>query len=299
VPIVASNKLVGLINVTEKEDHTPFTEGDLTCVELFGDHVAIAFERVKQERKLRGENEKLVETLRHLEGELEKHESFASIGKFAAQVAHELSNPLDGVRRFINLALDQAEEDSLSREYLIKAKKGIRQSLGVVRSMLSFSRENGKSKARQSNLHQLILNVVDQVRQDESFTGVSIDTKFCEEPIVVEECGLETAFQNLFQNARDAMNGFGTVTVATVSQHDAVEIRIRDNGCGITEDVKPRIFEAFFTTKDADHGTGLGLVISREVVERCGGKLTFESWQGKGTEFSIRIPAYKGRMQGQ
>jgi len=290
LPLVAHNKLIGLINVTEKDNFSPFTDEDLETARHFADHIAIAYDRVKVETRLQRENEGLTKTVADLKDALQGQESLASIGKFSSQIAHELNNPLDAVRRYVNLALDQLGEDSIARDYLLKAKKGMRQSLQVIRGLLAFSRKNGRSKVRKVDLHDLIEGVVTTTRQQPNFEKIKIERDFCHGPVVIEEFGLQVVFQNLFQNAYDAMEGEGALTIATKRVNGQVVVSIRDKGCGIANDIMAHVFEPFFTTKDHEKGTGLGLSICREVVHRCGGQITFKSKVNQGTEFIVSLP---------
>ncbi|MCM8775335.1 MAG: GAF domain-containing protein, partial [Candidatus Omnitrophica bacterium] len=142
LPLIANNKLLGILNLTEREDLEPFTEKDFVRAQKFAKHVAIAYENLRAAANLKKENEQLHRANAELRKSFQELERFVSIGKLAANLAHELNNPLDAIRRYVNLALDQAMENSLIREYLLNAKKGIRRSIQVIRGLLQFSKDS-------------------------------------------------------------------------------------------------------------------------------------------------------------
>jgi len=109
---------------------------------------------------------------------------------------------------------------------------------------------------------------------------------------------LNQVFLNLVVNASQAISGEGTITINTSSEGEMAHIAITDTGCGIPEEVRPRIFSAGFTTKPLGEGTGLGLTITREIVEDThGGKISFDTETGVGTTFHVRIPIHQPRSQ--
>ncbi len=291
LPLIANNKLLGLINITEKEDLEPFSQRDLEQAQTFVNHIATAYENIRTETRLRNENQELQQTVTDLKETVRQQEPLVSLGKLASHLAHELTNPIDAIRRFVNLALDQVEPDGLAREYLLKVKQGIRRSVQVIRGLRELSNVNGKPrKAKQVELHAVIDQALGSVCQDPSFENISIQKQFSNRPIFVEDFGLQTVFLNLLQNAHHAMNGLGTVVIATKEQNERAVITIRDSGHGVPEGVKTRIFEPFFTTKDNGQGTGIGLTICKEIVQKCGGQICFESMENQGTEFMITLP---------
>ena len=109
---------------------------------------------------------------------------------------------------------------------------------------------------------------------------------------------LEQVLLNLLINAAQAIEGVGTVRVATSRCGDEVEIAVSDTGCGIPAEVMERIFDPFFTTKPVGEGTGLGLSISYEIVRRHGGRILVDSVVGRGTEVRVRLPTGAARSDG-
>jgi hypothetical protein len=226
-----------------------------------------------------------------LERRLQRAEHQASIGKLARGIAHELNSPLDGVLRYTHLALEQLTEDSPVREYLVHVKEGLDRMVRAVKAFLEFSRQVATPLQRVANLTQLIEDGLLLVQHRAKFQQVRIVKALDGSVPPVLDGGLQHAIVNLVKNAFDAMPRGGTLTISTRADHQDVVIEVEDTGSGIPESIRSRIFEPFFSTKPIHQGSGLGLVIAREVVERSGGTIEFSSRAGVGTTFRIRVPA--------
>ncbi len=290
LPLLAGDKLLGVINITEKENLAPFDEQDFQWAEAVARHISVAFENLKLKNRLTSDNEKIGREIIQLKELLRTQEPMAAIGKLACTLAHELNNPLDAIRRFVNLALDQVMEDSLAREYLVKAKQGIRRSIQIIRGLLSFTRETNTSLRQRVELHSALEKILMAMHQSPHFKNIQFKKDFFSRPVYVLDCGLATVFKNLFENAHHAMKGTGVISVATYPNGEYALVSIRDTGCGVTAENRKRLFEPFFTTKDGGEGTGIGLSICREIVERIGGKIELESTPEAGATFLIKLP---------
>ena len=232
-----------------------------------------------------------------LERRLHRAEYQASIGKLARGIAHELNSPLDGVLRYTHLALEQLTEDSPVREYLIHVKEGLDRMVQAVRAFLEFSRQVTTPVNRVADLNKLIDNALLLVQHRAKFQQVRIVKEFDPALPAVLDGGLQHALVNLVKNAFDAMPRGGTLTIMTRANAEHVDVDIEDTGAGIPEEIRSRIFEPFFTTKPIHQGSGLGLVIAKEVVERSGGTMEFSSHPGAGTTFRIHIPIAPGEVR--
>ncbi len=224
-----------------------------------------------------------------MEKRLAASERHAVIGKLAARVAHELNNPLDGILRFINLSIALKGEDDPTREYLTECKKGLERMVGIVGSLLEFSRSTYPAH-RDTRLNEVIQEAVRTLRHRAEQQGIKV-TFHLDEKLPELRCGeLVQVFLNLAKNAYDAMKDGGEFTVSTRLIGDEVVATFADTGCGIPKEILPRIFDPFFTTKAPSEGTGLGLAICHDIVEKHGGKITVESQVGKGTTFTVTLP---------
>lgn len=225
-----------------------------------------------------------------LERRLHRAEHQASIGKLARGIAHELNSPLDGVLRYTYLALEHLKEDSPVREYLVHVKEGLDRMVRAVRAFLEFSRQVTAPVTRVANLNQLIDDALLLVQHRAKFQRIRIVKHFEEGLPPVMDGGLQHAVVNLVKNAFDAMPRGGTLTMTTRHQDSVVVVDVEDTGCGIPEQTRSRVFEPFFSTKPIHQGSGLGLIISKDVVERSGGTIEFTSQPGVGTTFRIQVP---------
>jgi two-component system, NtrC family, sensor kinase len=267
--------------------------------------------------------------LKAAQANLIQTEKMASLGQLTAGIAHEIKNPLNFVNNFAGLSvellnelketaapgfamLDEAkrsEIDDLTRTLsgnLEKINEHGNRADAIVRSMLEHSR--GSSGERRSvNLNTLVDEAMNLAyhgarAQDQSFK-ITLQRDFGEgiAPITLVPQDVTRVLLNLFSNGfyavrrRQSMEptpGFEpTLKVVTRDLGGAVEIRVRDNGIGVPEEVKDKLFQPFFTTKPTGEGTGLGLSISYDIVtQQHGGSITVDSMAGEYSEFTIRIP---------
>jgi signal transduction histidine kinase len=237
------------------------------------------------------EHGRLSHTNRRLRSQLDISEKLAMIGRLASGVAHELNNPLDGVRRYVRMTQEglDAEKTELS-DYLGRAMSGLSRMTSIVRQLLTFSR-NIVIENELENMRTMLEEVVRTLAPSGS-SGATIELENPYVDIPVQRA-LFQVFVNLIKNSLDAVETLGPrglvrVRVRRVADH--VEVEVEDNGVGVSPDDLRRVFEPFFTTKEVGRGTGLGLPISARIVERCGGTIRFESEKGKGTLVTVTLP---------
>jgi PAS domain S-box-containing protein len=273
-------------------------------------------------RVARDAAETALRDLRATQASLIQAEKMASLGQLTAGIAHEIKNPLNFVNNFAELSGDlldelhdavannqQDEIDELTatlKGNLAKITEHGKRADGIVRSMLEHSR--GSSGERRSvDLIALVDEALNLAyhgarARDQSF-NITLERDFDEgvAPITLVPQDVTRVLLNLLSNGfyaarrRQSMEmtpGFEpTLKVVTQELGDAVEIRVRDNGIGIPEEVKDKLFQPFFTTKPTGEGTGLGLSISYDIVtQQHGGSITVDSKVGEYSEFTIRLP---------
>ena len=226
-----------------------------------------------------------------LKNQLDISEKLAMIGRLASGVAHELNNPLDGVRRYVRLTQEglESEKQELS-EYLERAMSGLGRMASIVRQLLTFSR-NVVIENESENLRTMLEEVVPTLAP----TGSAAPIVDLENPYldVIAPRALFQVFVTLIKNALDAVESRGPrgqVKVSVTRGGEGVEVRVEDNGTGIAPENLRRVFEPFFTTKDVGRGTGLGLPISARIVERCGGAVRIKSERDVGTQVTVGLP---------
>jgi signal transduction histidine kinase len=224
-----------------------------------------------------------------LERSLESHERLAMIGKLAAGVAHELNNPLDGVLRFVNLAIDGLPRESQQVPYLLEARRGLRRMADIVRDLLQFSR-NANVDATHEDAERLARDAVTQVVAAAPPRGYRTEFDFPPVGVPVPRAIFQV-LGNLAKNAIDAMPQGGVLSISARLANGRLRIEVSDTGTGIPEEIRDRVFEPFFTTKEVGKGTGLGLPICQRIVERLGGTLALETEVGRGTAVVIDLPS--------
>ena len=268
IPLFTSQGvLLGLINLADKTKAGTFSEKDLEAVVTISRYVCLSYENFNNEK-------------------------YASVGKLAAGVVHEINNPLDGVLRYTNILFEQMENNSVSREYLLEVKKGLSRIAGITKSLLEFSHQinfNSCEVKQYTDVHELIDESIDVLR-DKCNGQYRIDKRYKNNLPRILDIGLTHVFINIIRNALDAMPDGGTLEIATDTKDSVVEIAFRDSGLGISSDVIECIFEPFFTTKSIDKGTGLGLAISKEIISKYEGSIEVQSLPGKGSKFTVLIP---------
>jgi two-component system, NtrC family, sensor kinase len=224
--------------------------------------------------------------------EVGRSEQLASVGRLAAGVAHEINNPLTGVLAFADMMRDKENMDDQDREDLeliIRETKRVRE---IVRGLLDFARETPFVQ-RPLDINRLIVQTLRLLGKREAFQHIYMVEDLGDDlPLVnVDRNQLQQVLLNLTLNACEAMPDGGTLLVSSATNEGCVVIHITDTGCGIERRDLDRIFEPFFTTKPVGKGTGLGLSVSYGIVQQHGGTLKVDSDPGKGTTFTITLPA--------
>jgi two-component system NtrC family sensor kinase len=230
---------------------------------------------------------------RLLQQELVQSERLAAIGKLAAGVAHELNNPLTGILTFAeDLYLEAADGDPSRDDYQVIMNEAMR-CRRIVRDLLDYSRQKVPERKRQA-LGPVVRRVVTMVERQATFHNVRfvVDVDAAVASVDIDASQIQQALLNLVINARDAMDGCGTITIsARVRAEDrTVVVEVADEGCGIAQNELSRVFEPFFTTK-GDRGNGLGLPAVRSIAEQHGGHVEVESTVGAGSTFRLVLPA--------
>jgi signal transduction histidine kinase len=219
----------------------------------------------------------------------------ATIGQTAASVAHQVGTPLNLISGHVQLLLEQNDLDTDLARRLHLVLEQIGRVSDAIRGLLEHTRRPGEAEL--IDVGGLLDSIVNLVRPRLTAAGVTLETDLAAS--LPEICGhrdeLEMALLNLVSNALDAMPGGGVLKVAATSAGSHVTIVLQDSGAGITQELLPRIFDPWVTTKPEGRGTGLGLSITRDVISRFGGTVNVASESGHGATFTITMPAAAGR----
>lgn len=215
----------------------------------------------------------------------------ASLGRLAARVAHELNNPLDGILRYVNLALRVAGEVPATQlsSYLSESRTGLLRMIRIVADLLEFSR-NSDAGFEETSINELIEQAVRTCSGAADHNRVVISADFQADSMPkVRGFRLYQVCCNLIRNAIDVMPDGGRLTVTSGLIGDDVLVRIADTGNGLPQPVE-KVFEPFYTTKPSGKGTGLGLAICKELVEGMQGTITAANLATGGAVFTVRVP---------
>lgn len=231
--------------------------------------------------------------MKMLQSELVHSEKLALVGKMSSQIAHELRNPLVPIGGFARLISRRLEDTSPLKNYSNIIIKEIDRLEKLLHNILYFTKEI-KPVKQQVNLNDLIGEVITLYK--ETFTESSININkslFPEMPeIPIDPSQIKQAMINILTNSSQAMPVGGTLNIeSTLIEKGGkrfAQIKLRDTGAGIQDDIKEHIFDPFYTTKI--QGMGLGLTLTKEIIEAHGGEITVESEEGKGTSFIINLP---------
>lgn len=232
---------------------------------------------------------------KQMERSLIQSEKLAAAGRMAATVAHEINNPLEAVLNLIFLARASCPRDGETQSYLETAEKELERVSHIARQTLGFYRDTGKPV--EISVDDLLKNVLAVYRSKLNSKSIAVDCRLqASHPLTASRGELLQVFSNIIANAIDALEPGRSLWVQTrqVTEEGAagVHVLIRDEGSGIGADDLSRIFEPFFTTKK-QHGTGIGLWVAKQLVEKHGGRIeiTSNSEAGKsGTEVRIFLP---------
>ncbi len=236
-----------------------------------------------------------------------------SLGEMAAGIAHELNQPLMGVKGMAELILLGMDEENVSipQEKIRKNAKIIMDQadrmVHIINHVRLFAREAGNIEKSIENLNEVVNSGISLLHAQFKSHGVVLQVKLSSEPLLVfiNPFSVEEVILNLLGNARDAVEErknicgvSGYIPMVNIETRfingsgQMACLEIKDNGIGISEDISNRIFDPFFTTKSPDKGTGLGLSITKSIVEEFNGEITLSSKEGEGSIFTINFPIY-------
>jgi len=233
--------------------------------------------------------ENMVAAIARVNRELVAAERLATIGKMAAHVTHEIRNPLSSLALNVELLEEELSDNAEARALLRAVKNEVERLTALSERYLSVARKR-PLHVETEDIGQVCRDALDFMKADLSRQKISVALEVDPDlPAVrVDEGQIRQALYNVVRNAREAMPSGGRIVIAARRHGDGVEITVDDEGGGIDPEMRARLFEPFFTTKG--HGTGLGLVITREIVEAHGGHIRCEPRPQGGTRFSIELP---------
>jgi signal transduction histidine kinase len=217
-------------------------------------------------------------------------EKMSAIGQLAGHIAHELNNPLTGIRSLSQVLLSEIPASSQTFTDLQEVEKASARCQNIINNLLEFSRGGIDHKVQIMDLNEIAKKTLPFLKSATGKFRSDIQLSDGELPVKVEPHLMQQVIFNLVNNACQAMKEKGEISVHTRQQSEWAVLEVKDTGPGIAPDLKERIFEPFFTTKADGEGTGLGLSLSRDFVRQFGGDLELESERGEGSTFRVRLP---------
>lgn len=275
-----------------KSDGSYFT-GDLTTalrnengkpVNVFG-----VVRDITEKRKMEAEKDKLSK-------QLLQSEKLAAVGQLAGGVAHEINNPLGVILGFSQSLMRGIKDDHPLFMPLQSIEREAKRSKNLVQDLLTFSRV-GKAEKENCVLKDVVNGALTLVEAQTKVRSVELIREFSDNltNAFINRNQIQQIIINLANNAIDAMPKGGTLTIRTLLHKengtDYVVIQVQDTGSGIPKDIQTKIFEPFFTTKEVGKGTGLGLALVYEIVQKHKGRIEIDSEEGRGTVFEVFLPA--------
>jgi signal transduction histidine kinase len=232
----------------------------------------------------------MADRLVQLQEDVKRQERQAMFGRVAAGLVHDLSHPIQNIGNSLRL-LDRDDLDTESRDLF---RRTIEREIATLKRFLDDLRHLVKPKPIERfpmDVTASVAEIVDAMRGEAERNGLTLDTAYAEGPLQIngDRFALGRVYRNLITNAMQATEAGGRVTVSTARAGDRIEVRVVDTGSGIPPDRLAAIFDDFVTTKR--RGLGLGLAISKRIVEQLDGTIVVESEVGRGTAFTLRFPA--------
>jgi signal transduction histidine kinase/Tfp pilus assembly protein PilF len=296
-----------------------FLIAGLLLVSLFG---LLMFRNNKQKQKINAKLENTLTNLQATQKQLVQSEKMASLGELTAGIAHEIQNPLNFVNNFADLNMElidelQQELKTGNTEEAIAISNDIKDNEqkinhhgkradAIVKGMLQHS-NSGSGKKEPTDINALAdeylrLSYHGLRAKDNSFnatTKTDLDESIGNINIIPQDIGrvllnlINNAFYVVNEKSKQEIEGYEpTVSLSTRMLRDKVEIKVADNGNGISQKILDKIFQPFFTTKPTGQGTGLGLSLSYDIVKAHGGELKVETKEGEGTTFTIELSTF-------
>ena len=236
-----------------------------------------------------------------LENELRQAQKMEAVGRLATGIAHDFNNLITVLLGYSDELIEEAPPNTALYSAAVEVRRAADRASGLTQQLLAFSRRQ-VSVAHAVDLNHVIGHMEDMIRR---LIGPEIRLEFSLQPdlstISADSQQIGQVVMNLVVNARDAMPGGGTLTIATadvelgpdnvdVIPGPHVELTVSDSGLGMSAEVRDRLFEPFFTTKDSGRGTGLGLSMVQAIVRQSGGHVLVDSHPGKGATFKVYFP---------
>jgi len=289
IPIVAQDRSIGAILVDNVFNRKPIKEEDIVLLTAFANQAGLAI----QNSIVYTNKERINRELREAQAKLLQQAKLVGLGEMAAEMAHEIRNPLVAIGGFARKISDATKDDPKLSRYSRIVVKEVMKLEHTLQNILSFPRDIPPAIST-IDFNDVIRDTLGLVVDDLTVKKIKLVTEFRRDvpPIEADPDQLRQVFLNLFYNALQAMGSGGELAVVTsvetIGAMSYVRAEVRDTGPGVTPDVIGNIFKPFFTTKKS--GTGLGLAITHKIITNHGGNIDIINRPEGGASFIVEIP---------
>ncbi len=221
--------------------------------------------------------------------EIQKNQRLSQLGKLAADMAHEINNPLMIISGNAQISLLEDIDNQTVKNNLAVIYEQSHKAKYIVQRLLKFSR-TGKNELKKENINKLLEEAILLIRHQFKLRGIEIKTNYMDNPplALLNPQQIQEVFINLLNNAKDAIAGNGIIEITSCLENNFLRVDFRDTGCGMAEKDLEKILEPFFTTKT--YGTGLGLSLCYNIIKMHNGELKISSIAEKGTTITLLLP---------
>ena len=293
IPLVSHENVLGAIVADNSINRKPITDEDIATLETLANQAASKIEIAMLHSQLEArfaELEHVHSLLKENQKYLVQSEHLADLGRLATTVAHEIRTPLITIGGYAQRALRKAKNGETGIDELQTICDEILRLERICVEILDYS-QKAPLNLEQNDLNQIISETLRMEEGKFKYQNISVKTDYCCDRVMVlvDKDRLKQVLQNLMQNAAEAISDGGEIHIKTGRQGDYAFFQIRDNGCGMDSEAIGKLFRPFFTSKRK--GTGLGLPVSKKIIDDHGGSIRVHSRPGGGSVFTINLPS--------
>ncbi|MCJ7508477.1 MAG: ATP-binding protein [candidate division Zixibacteria bacterium] len=292
VPILSEGKPLGVLVADNLITAEPILDEDLFALETFANQAGAEIENMLLHRELRlkyQELEHINQLLRENQSYLLKHERLADIGKLATTAAHEIKTPLIAIGGYARRVLKNYTSGKLDPRDLEIIIEEVERLEEITSQILDYSRES-KLSIQKGNLNRIIQEALEVLEAKLKYNNILLQTVLADDikEADIDSHRIKQVLFNLIENAIDAMFGGGTLSIRTKKKDNYAVLEIEDTGSGINQNEMKKLFIPFYSTKPT--GSGLGLAVSKKIVDDHAGFIEVQSKPNEGTRFTIHLP---------
>ena len=304
IPLVLNEKLLGIINLGRKSNLRPYSAMDFYFLNTLKNQSAIAISNSLLYENMEDQVRQRTKELLQAQKQLIQVEKLATVGTLAGGVAHEINNPLTAILTNVQMLLALGNTlDADSQESLQLIEEATKRCRTIVQKLMTYAKKPLEpAELTKINLLNVVNNVVTFLGYQLEQENIKLVSEGQEDKywVIGDKNELEQVLTNLILNAKDAMNNIkkgGAVYITVSRAQDWIILEVRDEGCGIPQEIISKIFDPFFSTKDVGKGTGLGLSICQSIIEKHNGLISVHSEVNKGSVFTVKLPKVREMSQ--